>query len=274
MKIVDSHPHIYSKKIDKFPSIKDPWQPGQPSSAEDLKKIMDENGVTKSVFIQTGTFYGFNNDYVIESANKFKSWATGVITLDPDNVSSINYLEKIVTSSNIKGLRGIKDSENRIKSNSVYKLWEKALELNIVVNCMVMDDINLAKEINQISKDLSPLKIVIDHCFMLNSVRKTEETLNALDFLSKNQNIFAKLTSGTHGSSRIFPHEDMYEPIRNVIHMFGSERCVWGSNFPNKLWSKGTNYQENLSFVSEKLGLSDFDKKNILSTVPLKLWFS
>ena len=235
---------------------------------------MDENGVTKSVFIQTGTFYGFNNDYVIESANKFKSWATGVITLDPDNVSSINYLEKIVTSSNIKGLRGIKDSENRIKSNSVYKLWEKALELNIVVNCMVMDDINLAKEINQISKDLSPLKIVIDHCFMLNSVRKTEETLNALDFLSKNQNIFAKLTSGTHGSSRIFPHEDMYEPIRNVIHMFGSERCVWGSNFPNKLWSKGTNYQENLSFVSEKLGLSDFDKKNILSTVPLKLWFS
>ena len=59
-----------------------------------------------------------------------------------------------------------------------------------------------------------------------------------------------------------------------VIHMFGSERCVWGSNFPNKLWSKGTNYQENLSFVSEKLGLSDFDKKNILSTVPLKLWFS
>ena len=56
--------------------------------------------------------------------------------------------------------------------------------------------------------------------------------------------------------------------------MFGSERCVWGSNFPNKLWSKGTNYQENLSFVSEKLGLSDFDKKNILSTVPLKLWFS
>ena len=274
MKIVDSHPHIYSKKIDKFPTIKDPWQPGQPSSAEDLKKIMDENGVTKSVFIQTGTYYGFNNDYVIECANKFKNWATGVITLDPDNVSSINYLEKIVTSSNIKGLRGIKDSENRIKSNSVYKLWEKALELNIVVNCMVMDDINLAKEINQISKDLSPLKIVIDHCFMLNSVRKTEETLNALDFLSKNQNIFAKLTSGTHGSSRIFPHEDMYEPIRNVIHMFGSERCVWGSNFPNKLWSKGTNYQENLSFVSEKLGLSDFDKKNILSTVPLKLWFS
>ena len=56
---------------------------------------------------------------------------------------------------------------------------------------MVMDDINLAKEINQISKDLSPLKIVIDHCFMLNSVRKTEETLDALDFLSKNQNIFA-----------------------------------------------------------------------------------
>ena len=55
--------------------------------------------------------------------------------------------------------------------------------------------------------------------------------------------------------------------------MFGSSRCVWGSNFPNSLWSKGTSYSGNFEFISTELGLSLLDKKNILSNVPLELWF-
>ena len=273
MQIVDSHPHIYSGDIKEFPSIDDAWEPGEPASVEDLKKHMNDNGVSKAVFIQTSTYYGFDNKYVIESANTNKDWATGVITLDPDKPENLEFLEKTVKNSNIRGLRGIKDSNGKITSQSVYNLWGKALELNIPVNCMVMDDLDTSFEINQIAKDLYPLKIIIDHCFMLNSIRKTTETLDTLESLSKNENIFAKLTSGTHGSARIFPHKDMHQPIKEVIEMFGSSRCVWGSNFPNSLWSKGTSYSGNFEFISTELGLSLLDKKNILSNVPLELWF-
>ena len=61
MEIVDSHPHIYSENRVKFPTIADPWDPGEPASASDLRRRMLDSGVSKAVFIQTGTFYGFDN---------------------------------------------------------------------------------------------------------------------------------------------------------------------------------------------------------------------
>ena len=57
MHIVDAHPHIYSNNR-KYPTINDPWNPGEPATAEDLKIKMDSKGVERAVFIQTGTFYG------------------------------------------------------------------------------------------------------------------------------------------------------------------------------------------------------------------------
>ena len=65
----------------------------------------------------------------------------------------------------------------------------------------------------------------------------------------------------------------MHDPIREVITMFGTNRCVWGSNFPNSLWSKGTTYLQNLNLFTEELGLSVSEKEDILSRVPLSLWF-
>ena len=61
MNIIDAHPHIYSDDRQKYPTIDDPWNPGEPASAEDLKSKMDDAGVGRAVFIQTSTFYGHDN---------------------------------------------------------------------------------------------------------------------------------------------------------------------------------------------------------------------
>jgi Predicted metal-dependent hydrolase of the TIM-barrel fold len=155
----------------------------------------------------------------------------------------------------------------------VINLWRKAEALEITVNCMVMDDLDLVNEIIYLANKFNTLRIVIDHCLMLNTFRKTENTLNELKKLSKLPNIYAKLTSGTHGSPRIFPHEDMHDPLKKVIDLFSPERCLWGSNFPNKLWSKGTTYKENLSLFTKELGLSNYEKNSILYKTSKSLWF-
>jgi predicted TIM-barrel fold metal-dependent hydrolase len=36
----------------------------------------------------------------------------------------------------------------------------------------------------------------------------------------------------------------MHAPLRRIIAAFGADRCVWGSNFPNALWSKGDTYAQ------------------------------
>ncbi len=273
MPIVDAHPHIYSPDRASYSTIDEPWEPGEPASAEDLKKAMDAVGVDRAVFIQTSTFYGHDNRYVMDSAKAHAEWATGVVTLDPDNPSHVDLLEDAVANSNIRGLRGTTDSISRIATPSVRRLWSKAMELGIPVNCMVMDDLDRVPEIELMAQDLGDLKIVIDHCFMLNTRQKTEETLLALERLAKLPNVYAKLTSGTHGSYRVYPHVDMHEPLKRVIAAFGPERCVWGSNFPNALWSKGTSYAQNLHLFVKELGLGLPEKAAILGGTAMSLWF-
>lgn len=274
MLIIDAHPHIYSNDLGKYPSIDDPWNPGEPATAEDLKSKMDESGVSKAVFIQTSTFYQWDNRYVMDSTRENSDWATGVVTLSPDHPEHLDVLEDAVTNFSVRGLRGTTDQNNRIDSPSVERIWTKACDLGIVVNCMVMDDLDRVPEIEALATKLDDLPIVIDHCFMLNTFRKTEETLQALERLSKLPNVHAKLTSGTHGSPRIYPHEDMHGPLKRVIDAFAPERCVWGSNFPNALWSKGTSYTQNLSLFTEGLGLSTSDQEHILGKTADRLWFS
>lgn len=273
MPIVDAHPHIYSPDRGAYPTIPEPWEPGEPASAEDLKQMMDVVGVDRAVFIQTSTFYGHDNRYVMDSAKKHADWAAGVVTLDPDDASHPDLLADAVKNSNIRGMRGTADSIGRISSPDVYRLWTRAMELGIPVNCMVMDELELVPEIERIAQDLGDLKIVIDHCFMLNTRQRTEETLLALERLARLPNIYAKLTSGTHGSYRVYPYVDMHGPLKRVIEAFGPGRCVWGSNFPNTLWSKGATYAQNLHLFVKELGLSLPDKADILGGTAMALWF-
>ena len=274
MNIMDAHPHIYSGDRTKYPTIDDPWNPGEPATAEELKTRMDESGVSKAVFIQTSTFYGHDNRYVMDSTRQYSEWATGVVTLSPDDAQHVEVLEDAVTNYSVRGLRGTSDQNGEIGTPNVRRLWSKARDLGITVNCMVMDDLERLYEIELMARQLDDLNIVIDHCFMLNTIRKTEETLQALERLSKLPNVNAKLTSGTHGSARVYPHEDMHAPLKRVIEAFTPQRCVWGSNFPNALWSKGTTYAQNLSLFTDEIGLSKSDQESILGKTAQRLWFS
>ena len=274
MNIIDAHPHIYSSDRQKYPTIDDAWNPGEPATAEDLKAKMDDASVVKAVFIQTSTFYAHDNRYVMDSVRKHSEWATGVVTLSPDDSQHIEVLEDAVANYSVRGLRGTSDQNGEIGSPNVRRLWSKARDLGITVNCMVMDDLERLYEIELMARQLDDLNIVIDHCFMLNTIRKTEETLQSLERLSNLPNVNAKLTSGTHGSARIYPHEDMHTPLKRVIEAFTPQRCVWGSNFPNALWSKGTTYAQNLSLFTDEIGLSQTDKEAILSKTAERLWFS
>ena len=106
--IVDCHPHIYAGSAGHsaglgYPTISDhpasrgesqpgghsanaadpgadPATPFEPAATADLKRRMDAHGVSRAVFIQTSSFYGFDNRYVMDSAKECAGWATGVVS--------------------------------------------------------------------------------------------------------------------------------------------------------------------------------------------------
>ena len=200
--IVDCHPHIYAGSAGDsaglgYPTISDhpasrgesqpgghsanaadpgadPATPFEPAATADLKRRMDAHGVSRAVFIQTSSFYGFDNRYVMDSAKECAGWATGVVSpchaplprdgffdpppprlssplhlptpdstdpraaaLDPDNESDLAVLTEAATQCNCRGLRALPDRDNRIDSPNVRRLWARALQLGVVVNLHV-----------------------------------------------------------------------------------------------------------------------------------------
>ena len=77
MIIVDAHPHIYSPDTERYPPIADPVEPGEPAAVEDLRRRMDEAGVARAVFIQTSTYYEWDNRCIMDCRPSAKPRHTG-----------------------------------------------------------------------------------------------------------------------------------------------------------------------------------------------------
>ena len=223
--VVDCHPHIYAEDRKKYPPVKDFVDHVEPATTQDLRRRMETNGVDRAVFIQTGTFYQFDNRYVMDSCVEHADWATGVLLLDPDNENDLVVLERAVECG-ARGLRGQPDKDGKINSAAVFRLWSKAHSLGMVVNCHVGND-HPIEEVEDICARLPNLPIVLDHCLYLSAVSTTAETLANLKRLSKLPNVHAKLTTlSAKYSAEPWPHADLHGPYKSVISYFGAERCV------------------------------------------------
>ncbi len=58
-----------------------------------------------------------------------------------------------------------------------------------------------------------------------------------------------------------------------IIDTYGPERCVWGSNFPNVLWTPKMTYAEHLKIFTDELPLKEKARAQVLGETARRLWF-
>jgi L-fuconolactonase len=100
-----------------------------------------------------------------------------------------------------------------------------------------------------------------------------ERSLSEVLRLSKYKNLYAKVDFISTGTKIGFPGADLHAAALKIIDTYGSERCVWGSNFPNVLWTPKLTYGQHLKIFTEVLPLSKKDRRNVLGETARKLWF-
>ena len=273
MLVIDTHAHIYSPDEERYPPIDKPLRPpGGKASLEDLRRQSRANGVEAACIIQTSTFYRFDNRYICDSAKATADWTTGVCTLDPDDPHSPGLLKQYVREYGLRGMRSISAADSRLDHPGVRALWKTALEQGIVINVLIGRD--KADEADRLLADFSDLRVVLDHCLNLKAGSDLDATLNEVLRLSRRPKLHAKLTFIPTGSAAGFPCSDMHQACLKVIDAFGPERCVWGSDFPSKLWTPKVSYAEHLKIFTEVLSLTDADREQILGQTARRLWFA
>jgi L-fuconolactonase len=272
MLIIDTHAHIYSPDEKRYPPIDKPLRPpGRKGSLEDLRRESQSTGVKAVCAIQTSTFYRFDNRYICDSARANPAWIAGVCTLDPDDPHSPGLLERFVREDGIRGMRSIPARDGRLDHPGVRALWQTALDQGIVINLLINRD--KANEAEELLKEFSGLRVVLDHCLNLKAGKDLQSTLGDVLKLSRRANLHAKLTFLPTGSAAAYPCADMHEACLKIIEAFGPERCVWGSDFPCELWTPKVSYVEHLRIFTHDLKLKDSARAAILGETARKLWF-
>lgn len=272
MDIVDTHAHIYSPDEKKYPTIAKPLRPPDGvGSLEDLSEATKANGVAAACLIQVSTFYRFDNRYICDSAVAAKDWTAGVCTLDPDDPHSPGMLLHFQQKYGLKGMRSIPASDGRLDHPGVRALWKAASDNGLVINVLVGRD--KAPEVDRLLADFPNLRVVLDHCMNLKVGPELAPTLDAVRRLSRRKNLHAKLTFIPTGSATGYPCADMHQTCLDVVDAFGAERCIWGSDFPNALWTPKVSYSEHLKIFTEDLPLEGRQREQILGKTARGLWF-
>ncbi|MAV35433.1 MAG: hypothetical protein CMJ59_08240 [Planctomycetaceae bacterium] len=274
MQIVDCHAHIYSPDETRYPPTPQPLRvPGGNASIDDLRKLSLAHGVTRVRAVQTVSFYGYDNRYLCDASKAHPDWAAGVCTLDPDNPQSPALLKRFVSQYGVKTLRSTPGNQRTtFDHEGVRRLWKTCAEVGATVDIFLM---NLAwvAGAEKLLREFPKLTVGFDHCMDLKPGPLYQSTLREVLRLARYQNLYAKVDFISTGTEIGYPGADLHEAALRVIEAYGPERCVWGSNFPNALWTPKMTYSEHLRIFTHDLPLSARARAQVLGETAHRLWF-
>ena len=274
MRIIDCHAHITSPDEKRYPPKSDPFRvPGGKGSVEDLRKTSLANGVTAVRAVHTVSFYLYDNRYLCDAAKANPDWVSGVCTLDPDDPKSPALLKQFVRDYGVKTLRSTPGS-NRTTFNhdGVRKLWKACADSGATIDIFLMQ-LDWVESAEKLLREYPDITVGFDHCMDLKPGPKYDKTLKEVLRLSKYKNLYPKVDFISTGTQMGYPGSDLHYAATKIIDTYGPERCVWGSNFPNELWTPKMTYAQHLKIFTHHLPLKEKDRAQVLGKTARRLWF-
>jgi predicted TIM-barrel fold metal-dependent hydrolase len=274
MLIIDVHAHITSPDEKRYPPKVKPLRvPSGKGSVEDLKETMRVNGVTAVRAIQTLSFYGYDNRYLCDTASQQRGRLAGVCTLDPDDPHSPGLLQHNVRKYGVRSLRSVPSpARNTFDDPGVRALWKAVADEGITVDIFLMRP-ELVESATKLLNEFKSLKVGFCHCMDLKPGPTLEPNTKVVCGLAKFKNLYAKVDFIGTGTRMKYPCSDLHDAAMQVINAYGPERCVWGSCFPNDLWTPNVTYAEHLRIFQEALPLSQKAREAILGETARRIWF-
>jgi predicted TIM-barrel fold metal-dependent hydrolase len=240
MNIIDIHPHIISDDEKSYPPAplfgkRSDWSQERPNTAEALIKAMDEAGVAKAAVVHSSTTYGFDNNYVIDSCNRYKGRlvAVGSVDMPADDVLTVI---KTWADKGLAGLRiftggSTKDFDpSELENPKSFKAWELLAELKLPM-CIQTGPIGLP-QVRMLAEKFPTVNIILDHLGRPDVLDGPPyANADSLFALANLPNIYLKLTPRIFGDvKKEKASAETFFP--RVVWAFGASRMAWGSNFP------------------------------------------
>lgn len=245
--IIDVHPHIISDDTVKYPitplgNKRSKWSEERGSlTAEKLIEAMKEAGVDKAVTVHSTTTYGYNCDYVADSAEKYPELLRGVGCVDflaDDAVEKLNYWineRKLIGIRLFSGGHTSTKQADWIIDPKTFPAWEWAQETKTPI---VMQLRGPSLDMLRILMDKFPnLNLLLDHASSPNlEDGYPYEGLKPVLALADYPGLVLKFTT-VNMKNAVKGKSTRQDFMRALRDGFGANRLLWGSNYPS---SEGT----------------------------------
>ncbi len=270
--IVDAHLHVWRAQPAGPPGAATLVSPEEDVPIEEGLHVLDRHGVARAVLIQP-VFPGEDNRYVADCAAACPDRLAAVCVVDPRAAGAEDRLEHWVVGRGCRGLRlrpKLVDESAAFGPRS-YSLWERARRLGIVIS--VLANPEHLSTLAALAARFPEVPIVLDH---LAHPRLSEGVagpgFQSLLSLVEFPNIHVKISGFYYFTTEPEPYHGCWDLVQALYDQFGSDRLIWGSDFPHV--ERRTGYGSSLELVQHRLPfLSGSDREKILGRNALRLYW-
>jgi len=271
--MIDAHVHFW-----KYNPIKDAWITDEMGLLQrnffpqDLQPVLHENGVTGIIAVQADQSEN-ETDFLLQLADKnpFIKGIVGWVDLQNKNLEDklLHWSEYPV----VKGFRHIVQAE----SDGFLRKEAFVNGIRLLKNFDFTYDIliypNQLREAIQFVNKFPNQKFILDHCAKpCIRDQKINEWKIEIKEIAKNENVYCKVSGlVTEAKWNEWKTEDLYPYLDVVFESFGTDRILFGSDWPVMLLSSTYNKWKNL-LEKYMLQFSDEEKQKVFDTNAIKFY--
>ena len=275
--VIDTHTHAWGPPSEEHPWVNggiveavDDFSVDTIYSAEKLLDDMDEIGVDEAVVVGYPICDWTDNWYTVRAVEEHDR-LSGVVMIDQFADGAADKLRDLMAVDGVLGFRlGAICPYDRMWESfdpevtwlrdaiEETEFWEAARETDALVQILAHEtQLDQALELVETYPELT---YAFDHYGHADpEVPPDEAPFSTFRDLAEYDSVAVKLSEIPHFSNESFPYEDMHDHVRWFLDVFGRERVVWGSDFPNV--SDVAAYEDSLRWLDHVDGLSDADRE-------------
>jgi predicted TIM-barrel fold metal-dependent hydrolase len=251
MEFIDAYAHCGISKYKPLP---------------ELERAMKQAGVNRAVLVQH--LGEFDNTYIQEVVTRNPEKFAGVCLVDHTKDTACNELGRWADTGRFCGVRLLLES---LESNRA--LWLEAL--NFRLNIVVFDPEGVAGRLGLLLdflKENPEAVVILSHMGIPNTKKDPELIRYRTIFgLSQYSNVYFQISGMKMFSP--YPYEDLWPAINQALESFGTDRIMWGGNYP--VVGKDEDYVREVDLVRSgglPIPRSLIDK--VTCTTAMRVWFS
>ncbi len=235
--IIDSHQHFWQMIRGDYdwltPDLTILYRDFLPA---DYRTLAEELGIVQSILVQAAATEE-ETIYLLDLAeeNDFIAGVVGWVDMEKPSSSVTKRLEEFSNNPFFKGIRPmLQDIEDIdwILNPSFSPVFEQLVKLDLTFDALV--HLEHLENIFYIASRYPKLRVVIDHCAKPNIAnQKFDIWAEKLKMFAKTENVYIKISGLTTEANANQTSADNYKRyVEHVRDVFGSERIMWGSDWP------------------------------------------